>query len=236
MSIQLDVNNRNQDIKPQEIPKPCAKTAAIFEEIVGPNTVPAALSTIHDRATRLEELIPKLENAQEHAKRNKILGILGTALSIALLAGGIIALTVGTAGVAAAVAGGLFVGHLGLSILYATLLSDKPINEAWPLYAPFLPIFHAFTRVGYMDKEVKELTSELPKELQTISAFYQSKEVFLKEKLQEEINSTRQSLGTLVQQPIRSKAGEKELNDRLEACEQALTDLEQGFNYFKNFI
>lgn len=239
--ITLNINERNADINTAEIPSITVRTKAIFKEL-GTDASDYLVYPLRKKADALINTIQKLENAKKHKTKEIIFCLLRSALTAAIVAGGILG-TMALAWYPPAALGIAFLAVIAYSALSyynayrADIMEIASTEYIGPLFvlitSPFLPIYEGFSKTFRIEKDILKQKKEIEHNFSELIFFFKHDRSELRNKLEDEIEKLKQSLKMLDQFPI--KAGRKEIEDKLRKYEWALEDFRRAKFYFSQF-
>lgn len=189
----------------------------------------------------LTHLNKKMEYVKEYATRHKIFAILRSALTIAVIVGGVLGTMAMTSHTLAAIGIGLATATIYTILAYYNtnhlrlndLSRTSPIR-AW-VSAPFFPIIEEFCRVFKIKQKFLSQLAEIESFSLSLIFFFKKDLSELEEILTEEIKKANQSLDILYALPLRTEAGEAEIEEKVAKYKIALKELQEAIVYYTQF-
>lgn len=222
-----------------DIPSISYTTASIFKNLnAGP--LDGLTYPLAEKTKTLKNTIAKLKDAKDHKTRNKIFGMLKSALHIAIIVGGVLGCmamastgTIAGLGVAmGAVVAAYALGNLyGFNSEYApkfvnllTVWSNSVIGFIWPL-------LDEFGKVGRIETEATKLKQEIAKNYEQQKKFFEGDLSNLHKALEGKIKETEESLQVMRQLPLISEDGIKEITQKSDNYKRALEELKRAIAF-----
>lgn len=239
MSVQLNVDNQNVTIKPEDLKQPRSKSIELYDKILGADKeTPPAFSNLKGRIETLKKTEEKLTTAKDRSLWDKCWAFAATAALVSFIGGAIFALMYGTGGLGLGIGVGLIGLYLVLTEAYNQYYADwegakegekrqviQSQGNPFDLIkvfvaAPFIPIYKAFTKISDLEGQVKDLHTELPKEIAAVRKFHADHHELLKQKLQSDIEEYQ-----------RGQLATVDKDARIKECKEALEDLKIAAEY-----
>ncbi len=240
--LNITINNNNVNISVTDIPIISDTTMEIFKTF-GTDSSTKLTNNLQEKATTLNHSIQKLQQAKDEDTRNKIFTTLRSALTVAVLVGGIL----GTIAMAwcppAAIGIGIatFIAYTALCCYNANRI-DLDLgtgNYADPLIAwiggLFFPLYEGFGKVSRLEDQIQTQKKEIEANFTTLVSFFGYDRSTLEQALTQEVENLRVSLEGLKQLPSSTAAGEKEIQEKLQKHEKALSELTRAKLFYPQF-
>lgn len=244
--LSLSINNTEFSISPDTMPTISESSHAIFKEL-GANSPDNLTSSLKEKASTLVDSINRLQNAEEHKVRNKIFALTRSALTVGIVVGGVFAIAasaiptaVGIISVAIPIIAYLALSHYnafsaGLPLNYGSSQGQYGILFTALFGGPFFPIYECFTDIRRKKRIVEKQRQELEVNVSKLVSFFGTNLEGLKSNLQDKISQSEESLKALRNLPIRSSAGEQEMENKKKNYEKAMEELEGGSAFCSQF-
>jgi hypothetical protein len=241
--VKININKNEIDVCPTDIPVISDTSMNIFK-ILCTDFSAKETHNLQAKVGTLINSIQKLKEAKSEDSRNKILTTLRSALTVALLVGGILG-TIGMAWCPLAATG------IGITtfIAYTALCyynGDRiDLNISRYGYAEpfimwigglFFPLYEGFGKVSRLEDQILTQQKEINDDnIVSLVSFFIHDCSKLKQTLTQEVNKLKESLAGLKQLLLRTLAGEKELQVQLERYEKALRELTGAESFYSQF-
>lgn len=208
-------------------------------------------NSLHARIRDLKDTTRLLEEAQKNSKRDKILAIVATALSVAFFALAVFAL-----------AGGMgynpaseFFGYIGIiSYFFVQMFANAHFINSYskrdpsdgfnlgvlaalcPLIGPFVPVWQAFRKIPQLKEEEHSqklhLSLALNHAIPSLKDYYKKHGAALTQKIGAELTDARDNLTAMQQFKVRVPSGEDQVKIRISDLEKAQSELKTAVQFY----
>lgn len=239
-------------VEQNQVPTVSDTTKQIFKEhaFQAPLVSIADMSDYSKDVQTLQGLTDQLNAVHSHATREKVLAFLKALIPVAILAAGIlISLPLingfyydGSAALSALFALASTILYFGMNLSAASkYLEDGKVTEG--ICSFLVPLFVAFSRsTAHLETAIENQTQlvqhhhdELQGTLDASFKQFNTNVDAVRTTLKDEMQKTRNSLATVQSMTIKTKAGEQELQDRIEMLQKASQEVEQMHQFFAKF-
>lgn len=241
-NIILNIKGQKAVLDIAEIPKVSVSTKAIFKEL-GTDASNYLVYPLKTKAEVLTHTIQKLQYSKEHETKDKIFAVLRSALTVAIVVGGVLGSIAMAWCIPAAIGIGLatFIGYTILCYYNANRigLDLSGADKAGPFIAwiggPCFPLYEGFGKISRLENEIAIQKQAIETNFLELVSFFKHDRSELQKLLEKEIEKSDLSLKMLSQLPSTTQAGKQEIEERLEKHVRALKELKKAEAYYPQF-
>lgn len=243
INLNIKINSNDVTVPVADIPTISVTSRDIFKKF-GTDSSIKLTHHLQAKAATLNRSIQKLQEAQSDDTKNKILTTLRSALTVAVLAGGVLGTIAMVWCPPAAIGIGIATFITYTALCYYNAIRIGIVFEcgdhyyepfmAW-LGGPFFPIYEGFGKVTRLENQIQIQKKAIEANFLDLISFFKHDRSELENILTQEVDKLRASLIGLKQLPVSTLAGEKEIEEKLQKHERALSELIRAKSFYPQF-
>ena len=244
-NLSLNFNGKINIINVTEITTISVDTKEIFKNlgVISPNHLNLNYP-LKEQAETLRSSMQKLQEAKDNEVKDKVFNTLRTALTIGILAGGILGVLALAWCPPAAIGIGLlafaaYAALCGYNTYKADMMDILNIYMVGLVIVlaagPFFPLYEAFGKVSRIQGIINNQKSEVETAFANFTPFFKSDLSHLKTQLANDIGKAKQSLLQLNQLPTQTQVGKNDIQQRLGKLEKALEELNKAIAFYSKY-